>query len=952
MTRTLVWKEFREHWAVWLSLMLATAGGIAGIFGLISPGRNRDELLIGLMWFSSWGYGLVCGALLLAGETEEGTQMFLDCLPSTRRRLWRIKAVTGLCLLTLQTLAYIAIGHFAIQPPLLPFSMAIALNGILISGVIGYAWGLFSGSFSKNVINAIGWAALLFVIAGVALFPIVALVVWAFSEILPWFSSSRISEQDSQLFWLISLIGAAVLVAARSRTVYCQLDRLRARTLARPRAHVRPGWRVVFSLAWSQLRGFVLAMVGCAILLTVIVAVVRLSAWPPGTLLVGVICGVFTFANEQQSGAYRFLADQRLPLGRVWFVKVALCVSTGIAVLVLAALGQLAGLAIRSATAPIQDSQSISNAIRFDLVLGLLTEPVYFLALWFVYGYTAGLLLGMLIRKPIVACVVATTLAFPTAALWAPSLATGGELHAWQVLGVPAVLLIATRLLMRSWSSDTLLLPRALTITIAAVVVAAAWTVAALWYRAAEISAAPDVVDIAAFEASLPTPEENVGARLTVAGLNRLVRLEREFRREEEIRDRAAVTPDARRKLPPTYTAYTTQGSEVVAYGWKARTADLGLFLDKLFADAWARDLARAVDYPTGVFVDPRTTTINTLLPELNAVYSAAIWLGARGLQQQASGDPAAFVDHLRTGLSVSRNLRRKSVYLAAIVSANAERNMVAPVERWLERLNGRPDLLRRALTILQQQANEPPTDIEGARAAELLVLRNTFLDANNLPQSGSSFDPFAAGSLRSADLQRLSLEVPWESIRRRRSLDASVSRDATLVKSALSLSPPSVRSVIPIAVTNFDNNGLPRPETRCRTRASLLQVVLRLYQAEHGKPAESLAELVPEYLPSIPTDPYDHQPFRYRLSRGEVLNWPEDTFNPPTSGTPPDGKADKPSVAIPSKRIVPPGQGILWSVGEDRADDGGHTQQNVRAYQKPTGADAIFLVPLPPGSH
>ena len=46
-----------------------------------------------------------------------------------------------------------------------------------------------------------------------------------------------------------------------------------------------------------------------------------LILWPVATLLVGVLCGATAFADEQQ-GPFRFLGDQRLPLGRFWLVKV------------------------------------------------------------------------------------------------------------------------------------------------------------------------------------------------------------------------------------------------------------------------------------------------------------------------------------------------------------------------------------------------------------------------------------------------------------------------------------------------------------------------------------------------------------------------------------------------------------------------------------------------------
>ena len=62
-----------------------------------------------------------------------------------------------------------------------------------------------------------------------------------------------------------------------------------------------------------------------------------------------------------------------------------------------------------------------------------------------------------------------------------------------------------------------------------------------------------------------------------------------------------------------------------------------------------------------------------------------------------------------------------------------------------------------------------------------------------------------------------------------------------------------------------------PSPANLCAARAMQLKLALRWYQADNGKPADNLDELVPKYLPSIPIDPYDGEPFRYRLSHGEA---------------------------------------------------------------------------------
>jgi len=61
--------------------------------------------------------------------------------------------------------------------------------------------------------------------------------------------------------------------------------------------------------------------------------------------------------------------------------------------------------------------------------------------------------------------------------------------------------------------------------------------------------------------------------------------------------------------------------------------------------------------------------------------------------------------------------------------------------------------------------------------------------------------------------------------------------------------------------------------------------IALWLYRKEHGRYPENLSALVPRYLPSVPADPFDGKPLRYRRE----------------------------------------GTGFrLWSIGQDRKDDGG----------------------------
>lgn len=65
------------------------------------------------------------------------------------------------------------------------------------------------------------------------------------------------------------------------------------------------------------------------------------------------------------------------------------------------------------------------------------------------------------------------------------------------------------------------------------------------------------------------------------------------------------------------------------------------------------------------------------------------------------------------------------------------------------------------------------------------------------------------------------------------------------------------------------------------------LELAVRSHVAEHGQPPETLAELVPQWLPSLPADPFTGRPFVYRR---EGTNW------------------------------------VLYSLGPDRVDDGGQS--------------------------
>src|SRR5438270_10772327 len=114
MTGAIWWKEYREHRTVWATMAVVGAAGMYGLAALfaqdVSTRRDLREMLCGVAVLMSWAYGMVAGAMLLAGEREAGTLTYLDSLPAYRLQVWVWKFLFGLALMVAQALVLSAFG--------------------------------------------------------------------------------------------------------------------------------------------------------------------------------------------------------------------------------------------------------------------------------------------------------------------------------------------------------------------------------------------------------------------------------------------------------------------------------------------------------------------------------------------------------------------------------------------------------------------------------------------------------------------------------------------------------------------------------------------------------------------------------------------------------------------------------------------------------------------------
>jgi hypothetical protein len=951
MTGALLWKEYRDQRAVWVTMVASAALFLVGVAQLADTEATRLEASRVVAVAFAWGYGLVCGALLLAGEREAGTLTFLDLLPASRMQLWAAKGLGGVLLVLLQVAAVGAIGYgFRLVQG--PFEVAVGVILLVLLGLHGLAWGLWAGSVGRNVLNSVGLAVAGQVAASLVVTAAVFVVLVVVS-VLTGRNEGSMANLLAGLSYPVLLFGATALSAA----LFTKTDRLRRAADPLPRVTARrrrpapsgQGWGALLWLSWQQARRFVflLALITGALGLLLPVNVVFL--WPPLTLVVGTLCGVTVFADEQEQGAYRFLGEQRLPLGRVWLVKTGLRLAVAVGVSLLAlVLGLIAGgitMAGAGRSMPNEFRQFVPSLFLAGVLPNslwlVIREPWLFFAVWVAYGFAAGHLCGLLFRKTLVGFFAGLGVGGMLASVWAPSFLVGG-LHTWQVFGVPLALLAVARLLMTPWAADRLVAWGTWARLAAAGVLAAAWTVGGVACRVAELPSG-DETGMAQFLAGFPTVEENEGGRAMRAACRRLAESESALLGKEGM---PAPLPPGQ----PRPRSIDERLGDTAEHGWPAHDVALAAALDQVFKDPWAQQLAEAADQPPGVMIDPRDLNSSSLLPELSGARAAIRLLGPRGLQRQAEGHPEEFVGSLHTGLALTRNLRNRSILMSALAARATESVLVGYTERWLDRLDGRPDLLRQALELWQKYPVETDADDRSHDLAECVAL------LNNLNRPVETVRAFLPRGYRDEESLRVETgvlgpawQVPWERARLRRFVLLQAGDVPVNWRSLQELGPPFL-------VNNGASSDILRKHAerfRCRVEATRLMLALRLFQAETGQPAESLDHLIPKYLPAVPADPFDGKPFRYRLSRGERIFVPQTDEPEPQPGEPARPLQFQPGEppGEPS-REVPAGQGILWSVGEDRNDDGGHRQalptgQFASAGRGPS--DIIFLVPLPP---
>ncbi len=993
MIRALLWKEAREQGVIVGALAVLGLAVLVAL-GILNPSNpdgldsrtaltNPGFLAVVMLTMTA---GSVVGGTLFAAEKENGTSVYLAMLPVRRGGVWAGKMLAGSALVLGVTAVLFAasaavgllgraeyLGLWAIGLP----SLALATFG----------WASVGSVLSRSSLAAAGLGVVLMILASVVVGPVIyalfALVARLLATVLPFTNSlaRELSIGAGVLFSLLALPGWV------SHRLYTAPDRDRHRRAVQGKAAGKPrlpraslfaplgrftaGARAAVWMNIRQQRKFtlVLTTVGLVSGLSMLApAVPFVAVWPPVSLFLSLLVGVLGWYDEQSSGAKRFWLERRLPAGHLWWSKVLV----GAGACLLVSLVMLVPVAVKAWV-----TRRDWDASPSFLMSGYDFPVVTFVLLWPAYGFAFGHLVGMLFRKAVVASSVALMVAAVAAAVWLPSL-LGGGLWAWQVWLPLLPVMLTARALVWSCVADRVGTGRALGRLAAGGGLLVAVTAAGLTFRVVEIPDDPsrgaekvfEREQIPPFETNLAGQEyRRAGTLLHEAVYGRGVLNEQLARKQVGTPTNPTQVNDPLDRLPkPLATLLDTS----LEHGWQPNEANDRLLAGS-FSTRWDESVEAAAILPLGTVEDARELTLNTPLRHLHALTGADALLLVRGLKAQHDGDPERFVADFALVLNLSRNVRNKSVQGSAAAGRRMERRAVQGLERWLERLHGRDDLLTKVAALLSEHDAACGNDVADIRLADQVVLRNTFRQSGEVLQRqwGSADRSEDARSRMSieADLVGVAWRLPWEEERHERLIAAGNKAGYGWGGEASPFDGLPAISRIPHLQSGWYllRGGLEQAEgtVLAARRAARVLVAIRRYELKHGQPPVTLSALVPEYLPAVPLDPFDKMPLRYRLSVGEEVDVETRTMPPATpvpltemgrglaelaggmAAADTDGRITLPSVSGQEARwqmSVPPGRPVVWSIGPDRVDSGG-----VRVNHRLSTPDMVYVAaPIP----
>jgi hypothetical protein len=860
VTTVFLWKEYREHRSIWLAMAVLAILALVGTRVFFDPTSRPDladslGLVLGMVTAGLViMQGLVCGAMMLAGERESRTTAFLNMLPESRHTLWFAKVLIGAVFTLVYTLCVCALfGGLAAS---LESWHASFFWIVMIApmGLEAFAWGMSASVYCRSVLPAVAVGAC----ASVALGLMPALMMTAYPN--PESMQGVVIVRYGFMLVPLVVLGFTGLHYARpdwERTF--DLLPSKAKGDVAPKRHPRP-WEVMLWLWLREGRLVVPVLALPAGFLGLWLPDAGIILWPAVTLVVGVTCGLMVFAGEQSEGAFKFWGDQRLPAGWIWLRRSLVWLSVGVAVAAFMAL--TATLRVLAKDSP--DALTRLDDRFFEAISGTgagafrVVEWPTVAILWLLHGFAFGQYSALVWKKNAVAVVVAVASAGGASCVWVPSL-IGGGLHFWQVAVVPLLLLGACRLTLWLWVTERIKTKSGLLRLGGGAVAAILGLGLCLAVRVFEVPGGTTPAEV--YTPPAPGPE--------VAEAKQHGTSLRELLGEMEKEDQGPGNAHAAMAMPVRGSVdnklkvreYLTRPFQEVQ-----QDKDVCNWLDRMSRGDWVKPLAKSARDPA-LFVEPNA---GGLLPnEVKYCRRAAEFFLLNSQELLFKGHDGAALEDALTALALVGQIRRQPSPEAASEGLEVERVVVDQLVKSLVASERKPskEHVRRALDELSRHESLLPP------LSDLVWLRYRQAVGELEGTSGTG-----AGTAESANIRALLSQLPWESMRSRRLADGVFAgklraAEAERVPSgtgvlddwlADSHDPGSAARLERLVARSWVADALP---ATAELQRSWLSALCRLRAARIQLALDQL--IPPGYLKELPGDPFGDGPFHFHCANG-----------------------------------------------------------------------------------
>ncbi len=887
------WKDARQFWPIWVFLGLIALGVQWTL--LIFLGQDAKTGVLGTLALS-WAalYACAVGAAAIAGEKENKTLAFLDGQGLSRATFWRGKASfaavsTIVLAATLFGLAALGTDRWEIHGGV-GLWLIVAFGAAVLLEVLG--WGLLWSSLTTNPLLA----AVLAVLS----------VLFSLAVASPVPAFGRPSDTTINMFTQVALLKLAIAFATASASYCIVVSGQPGRRGARPEgtrigpmtisvaprpivtrapsiSTARSARRRLIWQTWREAVPVCWRFAGLYLVATVLVGFIDNVINIPSFLLavswpIGLIAGICVFGTSHPGRTYRFLCHHAARPGQVWRVKVGVwAVLLGLLACAVTPFALFVEVLLVDRFAPTDTTPYLWKWLPIFISLTF-TAPV-------------GMLCGMVIRRGITAAVGAAALLM-LLAMPLGMLVSQRMLPTWGLAAVP----MACFVISWAWSAD--------------------WMYdrpgAGRWLRLAAYSIVMGCVLCTSYIGLRIYGVPSVDPARLAQYLPKRIQDEEKLRQENAYR----LYQEA---LSASRTA-TDDNSYVL--GLIRRASSLP-FWHSPALDRW---------------------TLYHESTHREWVKTAGMLLATSAEARLGKGDLTGSWDDILALLRVARHAcQGVPVGEARQGLVLIEQRGLSLALRWAADPKQSPATLKTALDSFQALPPMPGP-------AEMLAIEAEVTD-RTLQRPQARLVDLLLGDMRArrgvdiqAALMTQFITTPWEVARARR-LARSIFTSYAVVAAMPAwkrsgTSGEGLRVVLfedLIASTPIVRHFLVNPDPIISltdhneaARRGVLQVLaLRRYQLQHdGRLPLMLQDLVHEgELSELPIDPYSGQLFQYRPAEGQLVLPLSVVLALPSA----------PAPEFESSR----GMRLLYSVGEDRSDNGGSSGSN----------DLVFPLPDKPGA-